>query len=465
MASMPQPRWLDFAWADLGVAEIAGTRDNSRVVRYYADVGHPEVSNDEVAWCAAFLGACLERAGVGSTRSLLARSYLDWGVPIDEPRYGAIAVLSRGSDPTLGHVGFLVGETGADVILLGGNQGDAVSVQAFPRSRLLGLRWPPASSVTTSVIPDGAHAPIRDPAQPTDPLFERALAHVLEMEGGYDDDPYDPGGPTNMGITLAEYARDRGVEVTADNLATLKADLKSIPPATVRRIYHDRYWVPASCPELPTALAFFHFDAAVNQGVAGAARMLQQSVGADIDGELGPLTLAAIAAQPVVLTLAAYADIRRQHYRSLSQFWRFGKGWLRRVDRTLELAQAIERQQQSTRPDAATTSPSQQQEKSAMSTQPEQTGTATTSPATTDSKWWGQSMTIWGVAITFLSTVLPTMGPLLGLNITADLVHQVGDQVVQVVQSIGGLVGTILTIYGRTRATTLLERRPITLNV
>jgi lysozyme family protein len=174
--------------------------------------------------------------------------------------------------------------------------------------------------------------------------------------------------------------------------------------------------------------------------------------------------LAAIAAQPVALTLAAYADIRRQHYRSLSQFWRFGNGWLRRVDRTLELAQAIERQQQSTRPDAATT-PAQQQEKPAMSTQPEQTGTATASPATADSKWWGQSMTIWGVVITFLSTVLPTMGPLLGLNVTADLVHQIGDQVVQVVQSIGGLVGTILTIYGRTRATTLLERRQITLNV
>jgi hypothetical protein len=151
-------------------------------------------------------------------------------------------------------------------------------------------------------------------------------------------------------------------------------------------------------------LAFFHFDAAVNQGVAGATRMLQQSVGADSDGEIGPLTLAAIAAQPVALTLAAYADIRRQHYRSLSQFWRFGNGWLRRVDRTLELAQAIERQQQSARPDVATITPSQQQEKSAMSTQPEQTGTGTASPATADSKWWGQSMTIWGVVITFLST-------------------------------------------------------------
>ena len=61
---MPQPRWLELAWGDLGVAETPAPADNPRVVRYYADVGHPQVDNDEVAWCAAFLGACLERAGV-----------------------------------------------------------------------------------------------------------------------------------------------------------------------------------------------------------------------------------------------------------------------------------------------------------------------------------------------------------------------------------------------------------------
>jgi uncharacterized protein (TIGR02594 family) len=458
---MPQPRWLDFAWGDLGIAEIAGSRHNTRVVRYYAEVGHTEVSDDEVAWCAAFLGACLERSGIRSTRSLMARSYLAWGQPASEPRIGAIAVLSRGFDPRLGHVGFLVGSTAADIILLGGNQGDAVSVQAFPRSRLLGLRWPTgaAGEPASPVIPDVAPATSRDPA-PISDLFERALAHVLEMEGGYDDDPYDPGGPTNQGITLAEYARDRGIDVTAGNLAALKAELKAIPPATVRRLYRDRYWLAASCPDLPPPLALFHFDAAVNQGVAGAARMLQQTVGADIDGEIGPLTLAAVAAQPVTQMLGLYAEIRRQRYRGLGHFWRFGKGWLRRVDRTLELAQEINREVARAMP--STTVP-QQQEKAAMPTQPE-----TTTPAAvpaSDAKWWGQSMTIWGVIITTLSTVLPTFGPLLGLNVTAELVHTVGDQLVAVVQAIGGLVGTVLTIYGRVRATPSLERRQVTLNL
>ena len=83
------------------------------------------------------------------------------------------------------------------------------------------------------------------------------------------------------------------------------------------------------------------------------------------------------------------------------------------------------------------------------------TATLNLNPAT---KWWGQSLTIWGALITGASTVLPLLGPLVGLDITSDLVHQLGDQVVGVAQAVGGLVGTVLTIYGRTRATTRLER-------
>jgi uncharacterized protein (TIGR02594 family) len=473
---MTQPRWLALAWGDLGVAETPGADHTARVVRYYADVGHAQITNDETAWCAAFLGACLERAGIASTRSLMARSYLAWGQPLDEFRPGAVAVLSRTADPTLGHAGFLVGETTDQIILLGGNQNDAVTVEAFPRARLLGLRWP------STVIPDGAPAPIRDPGAASDALFNHAFAHVLEMEGGWTDDPYDPGGPTNFGITLATYARDKGIELTAANFAALKTELKSIAPATVRRIYREHYWLPASCVLMPPALGFFHFDAAVNQGVTGAARLLQDAVGAEIDGEIGPETLGKAAALPISETLALYAEARRQHYRSLATFWRFGKGWLTRVDRTLEAATEIARSSSPPRrvlradspppggeglgvggsptPDAPQ-SPSQPKEKSPMTdtTQP------TTPAATPDTKWWGQSMTIWGVIITTLSTVLPAFGPLLGLDITAELIRQLGDQIVVIVQAVGGLIGTILTIWGRARATTTLERKQITMNM
>ena len=108
---MEQPRWLAHAWAELGQREVRGVADNPRIRAFYRDAGQKTEHHDEVPWCAAFVGACLERAGLSSMRSLMARSYLHWGAPIANGRYGAIAVLSRGADPAAGHVGFLPGET------------------------------------------------------------------------------------------------------------------------------------------------------------------------------------------------------------------------------------------------------------------------------------------------------------------------------------------------------------------
>jgi lysozyme family protein len=190
-----------------------------------------------------------------------------------------------------------------------------------------------------------------------------------------------------------------------------------------------------------------HFDAAVNHGVGAAARMLQEAAGATIDGEIGPETLTAVRAMPVRELLERYAGIRRQRYRSLSHFWRFGREWLDHLDRTRARAAAL---------DEALPLFPQQPEKGvdAMNdiTKP--------APAT---KWWGQSLTIWGALVTGLSTVLPVVGPLFGLDVTGDLVRELGDQSVALVQAVGGLAGTILTIYGRTRATTRLERRDLRL--
>ncbi len=440
---MPQPRWLVLAWEDLGIAETPGPRHTERVVRYYADVGHAQVADDETAWCAAFLGSCLERAGVPSTRSLLARSYLAWGEPAAAASPGTIAVLSRGNDPALGHVAFVVGSTPTDLILLGGNQSDAVTVDLFPRTRLLALRWPStAAAGSPPVIPEAERREAIG-GQTPDATFEHALTHILQMEGGWADDPYDPGGPTNFGITLATYANDKGVAVTADSFAQLKSELRSIRLDTVRRIYLEGYWQPAACPVMPPALAFFHFDAAVNHGVLGAARLLQESVGAVIDGEIGPETLSKGAARPVPDTLALYADVRRRHYRSLSTFWRFGNGWLARIDRALAAALQLP----FAPPSRNATEPKE----------PPMANAPVPAPTEPDTKWWGHSMTVWGVIMTTLSAVLPTIGPILGLNITADLVQQLGEQLVAVVQAVGALVGTLLTLYGRMRATVPLS--------
>ena len=78
-------------------------------------------------------------------------------------------------------------------------------------------------------------------------------------------------------------------------------------------------------------------------------------------------------------------------------------------------------------------------------------------------KWWGESMTIWGTILTAASTILPALAPLVGLDITPELVKELGEQVMQLVKLVGGIIGIIMTIYGRARATTQLTRREVRL--
>lgn len=428
---MQQPSWMAEAWRELGQSEVPGSAHNPRIVAMFDELGYPDQS-DETAWCAAFVGACLERAGISSTRSLRARTYLEWGVPADDPAVGAVVVLERGSDPALGHVGFLVGMTDTSVMLLGGNQSNAVTVATFDRELVLGFR-----------VPEPQQA-----AQPGNQKFDLALDHVLAMEGGWTDDPHDPGGPTNKGITLAVYARERGIEITSANLAELKSDLRSIPDSLVRSIYETRYWQPARCPALRPSLALMHFDASVNHGVGAAARFLQEALGVEIDGEIGPITLRAAGIVEPRQTLARYAAIRRQRYRALPHFWRFGRGWLRRVEATLAAATPLI--------PPASTSPSTEEN-------PYMTGpndAPTTKPdATIDTKGWWQSMTIWGTLLTAITTVLPLVGVTLGISITPELAEEIGQNVVVVVQALGGLIGTLMALFGRARATALLQAR------
>ncbi|SDB57476.1 C40 family peptidase [Bauldia litoralis] len=128
----------------LGTREVTGPADNPRIMAMYASVGHDWVEHDEVAWCAAFVGHCLEKAGIRSTRQLNARSYLTFGeaVPVDKAREGDIAVFQRGSSSWQGHVAFFVKATASQIEVLGGNQSNGVTIAKYPRTRLLGIRRP-----------------------------------------------------------------------------------------------------------------------------------------------------------------------------------------------------------------------------------------------------------------------------------------------------------------------------------
>lgn len=136
-------KWMDAAWAEVGTNETPGPGATKAIVQYFAEAGHPGTTSDEIPWCAAYVGACLARSDLKPTGSLRARSYLEWGTPLDGPRVGAVCVLKRGASETAGHVAFVIGWTERHVHLLGGNQADSVNTTSFLRSDVLGYRWPP----------------------------------------------------------------------------------------------------------------------------------------------------------------------------------------------------------------------------------------------------------------------------------------------------------------------------------
>lgn len=139
------PSWVIHALAEIGQAEIHGGGTNLRIAQYWkgADIENP-VTDDETPWCAAFVGAMLSSGMIFGTRKANAKSYLQWGdsLPLTAPPLGAIVVLNRPGGDWMGHVAFCAGTEGTRIHLLGGNQGDRVSIASFDRARIAGIRWP-----------------------------------------------------------------------------------------------------------------------------------------------------------------------------------------------------------------------------------------------------------------------------------------------------------------------------------
>lgn len=145
---MITPSWLSWARTQIGTKEIVGPKHNQTVLDYWK-LGRIalDVRDDELAWCAAFVAACLEVTGHRSTRSGRARSYVDPTFFVDcDWKLGAIVCLSSSAGPANGHVGFLEAVTDTHVFLCGGNQGNAVSVAPFERKRVLRKCWPKAAA-------------------------------------------------------------------------------------------------------------------------------------------------------------------------------------------------------------------------------------------------------------------------------------------------------------------------------
>ncbi|MGK4751709.1 TIGR02594 family protein [Salmonella enterica] len=153
-----EPRWLVEARKYIGQTEIKGPQHNPLILQFWKDIKRGGIRDDETPWCSAFLGAMFERVGIKSTRFESAKSYLNWGMPLREPAFGCVVVFRRDGG---GHVGFVVGQKkNGDLMVLGGNQSDAINIRAFPRSRVAGYRWPVNEPIDNRPLPvvDGENA-------------------------------------------------------------------------------------------------------------------------------------------------------------------------------------------------------------------------------------------------------------------------------------------------------------------
>jgi lysozyme family protein len=151
-----------------------------------------------------------------------------------------------------------------------------------------------------------------------------ALKHILKYEGGYVNHKDDPGGRTNLGVTQRVWEEWTGKPATEE-------DMRGLTVAMVSPLYKKRYWDAVRGDDLPSGVDLCVFDCAVNAGVGRASKFLQQAVGVTADGQIGPMTVAATTAKPAEEVIEAFCNLREAHYKSLSTFATFGKGWMNRL--------------------------------------------------------------------------------------------------------------------------------------
>lgn len=161
--------------------------------------------------------------------------------------------------------------------------------------------------------------------------FEQCLALVLKHEGGYVNNPKDPGGMTNLGVTKRVWEEWVGHPVD-------EAAMRALGPADVAPLYKKNYWDKIKGDALPRGVDYACFDLAVNSGVGRAAKILQKAVGVNPDGAIGPATMDAAASSDVRNLATEICDLRLAFLQGLPTFDTFGKGWTRRVQEVEKVA-------------------------------------------------------------------------------------------------------------------------------
>lgn len=154
--------------------------------------------------------------------------------------------------------------------------------------------------------------------------YDEALRRLLVHEGGYTNHPSDPGGPTNFGITIADYRQYVKRDATA-------ADVKAMPLSAAKKIYRARYWDALRCDDLPGGVDYAVFDYGVNSGNGRAIKVLERLLGLPADGRPDDTLVARANAADAASLVARICDERLTFLKGLKTWPVFGGGWGRRV--------------------------------------------------------------------------------------------------------------------------------------
>lgn len=155
--------------------------------------------------------------------------------------------------------------------------------------------------------------------------FYEAFDRLISNEGGYVNNPADPGGETKFGISKRSYP---------------EVDIKNLTRNQAREIYQRDFWQRGEMDQFDGAIAFQVFDAAVNHGIETAIRLLQRAVDVAEDGHIGPVTVAAIHARSITDVLMLFLAHRIKFWAKLSTWQSFGRGWaIRAADDLIYAAQ------------------------------------------------------------------------------------------------------------------------------
>ena len=154
--------------------------------------------------------------------------------------------------------------------------------------------------------------------------FEDCLALVLKSEGGFVQNPKDPGGATNLGVTKATYEAYVGRSVSVD-------EIKALTPDTVAPLYKAMYWDKVSGDNIALGLDYALFDFAVNSGPRQATKFIQNIARVPADGMMGNRTVQQLANLDPSDCITRLCSERLQFLKQLNTWDTFGKGWQKRV--------------------------------------------------------------------------------------------------------------------------------------